>query len=88
MKKRGYFDHVTPEGKTPTNQMRNAGYPLTGRWFTGQNIAAGQTSPEQVMNDWMQSPGHRANILKKEFRDLGVGFYQNTWVQDFGAHDL
>jgi uncharacterized protein YkwD len=88
MKKRNYFSHNTPEGKTPTDQIRDAGYPLNGRWYTGQNIAEGQRSAEEVMKDWMNSSGHRKNILSKNFREIGVGFYQNVWVQDFGAHNL
>lgn len=55
---------------------------------SGENIAWGQKSPEQVMNGWMNSDGHRANILNKNFRNLGVGYYQdengtNYWVQLF-----
>lgn len=57
----------------------------------GENIAAGQTTPEQVMAAWMASEGHRANILNPNFRELGVGYYhgdggyRDYWVQDFGA---
>ncbi len=86
MANRNYFAHETPEGTTPTQQIKNAGYPLTGKWATGQNIAKGQETAEEVMQDWMNSSGHRANILSSKFKDLGVGFYQNHWVQDFGSH--
>lgn len=86
MASRNYFEHNTPEGQTPTQQMQNAGYPLTGRWSTGQNIARGQTSAQQVMQDWMNSPGHRQNILNPAFQELGVGYVNNYWVQDFGSH--
>ncbi len=87
MKNNDYFEHNTLDGQTPTDQIRSAGYPLTGSWHTGQNIAMGQTTVEQVMNDWMNSPGHRANILSKNYREIGIGFYQNEWVQDFGNHN-
>lgn len=53
----------------------------------GENIAAGYTTPEAVMQGWMGSSGHRANILNPDFRELGVGYYlgyRGYWVQDFG----
>ena len=50
----------------------------------GENIALGQRSPEQAMDCWMRSPGHRANILRKETKTLGVGIWGTMWVQDFG----
>ncbi len=50
----------------------------------GENIAAGQTTPEQVVADWMASPGHRANILATIFHTLGVGYVKGHWVQNFG----
>ncbi|MCX6047371.1 MAG: CAP domain-containing protein [Chloroflexi bacterium] len=51
-----------------------------------ENIAAGYTTPESVVQGWMDSPGHRANILS-ENREVGVGFDNNYWVQDFGTRD-
>ncbi len=51
-----------------------------------ENISAGYTTPESAMQGWMDSPGHRANILS-ENREVGVGFYNNNWVQDFGTRD-
>ncbi len=49
----------------------------------GENIAKGQTSPQQVMNDWMNSAGHRANILNSSFTKIGVAEYNGEWVQEF-----
>jgi uncharacterized protein YkwD len=54
----------------------------------GENIAAGQTSPDQVMTSWMNSSGHRANILNSSFGHIGVGIVKNSagtiyWTQDF-----
>ncbi len=86
MNRRNYFEHNTPEGKTPTEQIKDSSYPLTGRWTTGQNIARGQKTAEQVMKDWMNSPGHRKNILNSSFQHLGVGYVNSHWVQDFGSH--
>lgn len=86
MDARDYFAHNTPEGITPTQQIKAAGYLLTGTWATGQNIAHNQKTPEEVMKDWMNSPGHRANILSPNFKEIGIGIFGAYWVQDFGAH--
>ena len=69
------------------DRYRAHGYAWT---FCGENVAAGQTSPEQVMGDWMASEGHRANILNPQARDIGIAFttggnYGTWWTQDFGA---
>jgi uncharacterized protein YkwD len=82
MADRGYFSHTTPEGKTFVDRARAAGYPSPG----GENIAMGQRSPQQVMDDWMNSDGHRRNILNCEFRTIGVGLDTDGWywTQVFG----
>jgi uncharacterized protein YkwD len=84
----GYFDHNSQNGQTPFDRMRAAGY--RGN-LMGENIAAGQSTPAAVMNAWMNSPGHRANILNCGFRVVGIGVYRLTsspfriyWTQDFG----
>lgn len=81
---RGFFDHFTPEGWTPTDRlnMLNA----SGFSMTGENIAVGQPTPADVMTAWMNSTGHRANILRAEFTHLGVGVDEGSsihWVQVF-----
>jgi uncharacterized protein YkwD len=87
MARRGYFDHNTPEGVTPFQRMTAAGY----NWSAaGENIAEGYTSPASVMQAWMNSPDHRANILNCGFRNIGVGLAYNGsgtsfWTQDFGT---
>lgn len=53
--------------------------------WLGENIAAGHTSPAQVVQAWMDSPLHKDNILETGFREIGIGFFQNYWVQDFGS---
>ncbi|OKH25127.1 type I secretion protein [Hydrococcus rivularis NIES-593] len=91
-----FFSHVDPgNGSRPSDRATQAGY----RWTTvGENIAAGQTSPEAVMQAWMNSSGHRANILNPNYTHLGVGYaylandsgrinYQRYWTQVFGAGD-
>ncbi|WP_235921582.1 CAP domain-containing protein [Lentzea tibetensis] len=82
MANRDYFSHDTPEGVDFAERMKDAGFPRPG----GENIAMGQRTPEQVMQSWMDSPGHRRNILDCSFNTMGLGldtrgFY---WTQDFG----
>lgn len=56
-----------------------------GNGTLGENIAAGQSTPEEVVEAWMQSPGHRANILNANFTKLGVGETDHYWTQDFAG---
>ncbi|OLB81314.1 MAG: hypothetical protein AUI14_03705 [Actinobacteria bacterium 13_2_20CM_2_71_6] len=87
MARRDYFDHNTPEGDSAAKRITDAGY----RWRTyGENIAAGYGDPASVMKGWMNSSGHRHNILDCAFRNLGVGLAYNDkhysyWTQDFGT---
>ncbi|WP_329417636.1 CAP domain-containing protein [Streptomyces sp. NBC_01268] len=85
MAARDFFDHTNPDGAGPGDRVTAAGYP----WSTyGENIAMGQSSPEQVMESWMNSPGHRANILNCDFKEIGVGIHDAGgpyWTQVFGA---
>lgn len=82
MASRKYFSHNTPEGVDFAERMRSAGYPKPG----GENIAQGYRTPEQVMQGWMNSSGHRANIENCKFTTMGVGLDTrgNYWTQDFG----
>ncbi len=50
----------------------------------GENLAKGQLTVDQVMDDWMDSPNHRMNILRPEFTEIGIGLYEDVWVQNFG----
>ncbi|TRV78336.1 sigma-70 family RNA polymerase sigma factor [Streptomyces sp. 130] len=86
MAARDYFSHTSRDGSGPGERITAAGY----RWSTyGENIAKGQRTPADVMESWMNSPGHRANILNCSFRELGVGIQDSpggpVWTQDFGA---
>lgn len=83
-----YFSHTSLDGRTPGDRITAAGYPWNA---CGENIAAGYSTPEAAMQAWMNSPGHRANILSSTFCDIGVGYayappttYQHYWTQDFG----
>jgi uncharacterized protein YkwD len=82
MSERGYFDHTTPEGVGFADRIVEAGYPSPG----AENIARGQTSATQVMNSWMESDGHRANILNCQLTAIGVGLDKDGWywTQNFG----
>ena len=80
---RGYFDHTNPDGQKPWDRLSAAGV----SWSTaGENIAMGYPSPEAVMAAWMNSPGHRDNILRAGFQRLGIGVHDNGsiwWTQLF-----
>ena len=85
MANRNYFSHNSPEGVTPFNRIKNAGISYKS---AGENIAAGQDTPEAVVDAWMNSDGHRANILNKNFTKMGVGCvyggsYGIYWTQLF-----
>jgi uncharacterized protein YkwD len=89
MLKNNYFEHNSQDGTSPFDRMTAAGYKWSG---AAENIAAGQATPESVMTSWMNSPGHKANILNCGLKDLGVGYaagsgaaYGQYWVQDFGS---
>jgi uncharacterized protein YkwD len=83
----GYFSHYNRFGDGPGDREWNAGY----RWNAyGENIAWGQRDANSVMRAWMNSPGHRHNILNCRYRSVGVGVAYNSrgvpyWTQDFGA---
>jgi uncharacterized protein YkwD len=88
MIERGFFSHMDPDtGYGPGQRALHAGYLFLS---VGENLAAGQTSPEVVMDDWMASTeGHRENILSKQWNEVGVavrtgGEYGVYWVLEFG----
>jgi len=75
MVERRFFDHVDPGGLDPQDRILMAGYPATNAW-TGENLAYGtgpEGSPAEIVDHWMHSPGHRENILRSTFTDVGVG---------------
>lgn len=80
MYSRGYFSHTSPSGSTMTSRLKAGG---VNYGYAGENIAKGQKTPADAMTSWMNSSGHRANILKSQYRKLGVGYQGNVWVQDF-----
>ncbi|MFJ5557188.1 CAP domain-containing protein [Streptomyces sp. NPDC093250] len=80
----GTMSHTGSDGSSPGDRITRAGY----SWSTyGENVAYGYSTPEQVMQGWMNSSGHKANILNCAFKEIGVGLAQpgSYWTQDFGT---
>ena len=85
MAARGYFDHTDPDGRTPWDRAEAAGISGLG----AENLAMGAADARSVMDLWMNSPGHRANILTCDFTRIGVGMHAGSgggpwWTQVFG----
>lgn len=85
MADKNYFSHESPTYGSPFDMLKKFGVSYS---YAGENIAAGQKTAEEVMNSWMNSSGHKANILNKNYTQLGVGFYRGgqygtEWVQLF-----
>ena len=74
MAERGYFSHYSPTYGTPFHMMENFGLRFSA---AGENIAYGQRTPAEVMRDWMNSPGHRNNIMSRSYTEIGVGLAKN-----------
>ncbi|MFC8014675.1 CAP domain-containing protein [Streptomyces cinereoruber] len=86
MAARGYYEHMSPEGRDGGDRMKGAGY----AWSTwAENIHRGPKTPARAVADWMGSSGHRANILNCSLKDIGVGVAVTSngpwWVQNFGV---
>ncbi|WP_050434421.1 CAP domain-containing protein [Chondromyces crocatus] len=84
-----FMSHTGSNGSSPWTRMKNAGYNYKN---AAENIAAGQSTPETVVNGWMASPDHCKNIMNGALRDLGVGYhnaststYKHYWTQAFGS---
>jgi uncharacterized protein YkwD len=90
MATKNYFDHTSRDGRTAFDRIK----PFVPNGYTGENIAAGQETPTAAVAAWLKSPGHRANIMNENFREIGVGFARNAkstygryWVQVFCGRD-
>ncbi|GHJ26202.1 CAP domain-containing protein [Streptomyces hygroscopicus] len=80
----GKMSHTGSDGSSPGDRIERAGY----SWRAyGENVAYGYDSPKSVMAGWMNSSGHKANILNCDFKEIGVGLAQpgNYWTQDFAT---
>lgn len=88
MAQRDYFAHRGKDGREPRDRVRAAGYAAR---LTGENIAFGPDSAEEVVAGWLASAGHCANLMDGRFRHTGIGFATGPqaghiyWVQTFGA---
>ncbi|MBO7748674.1 serine protease [Paenibacillus sp. MWE-103] len=85
MRDKGYFDHQSPTYGSPFDMMKSFGVSYS---YAGENIAAGQQGVQAVMTAWMNSPGHRQNILSPNYTKLGVGYAKGGsmnpyWTQEF-----
>ena len=104
MVRRGFFSHDSLGGASFVDRIRRTGYLSSARsWTVGENLAWGtgnRGTPAQILNAWMRSPGHRANILSSRFREVGIGVSEGvpvdlrslrvglgaaTYTTDFGA---
>lgn len=93
-----YFAHNSRDGRSPFDRMRATRYvPRNASWWLGENIAWGSgtlSQPAKIVRAWMHSPPHRANILSRRFRDIGIGIAVGaplggkgaTYTTDFGRH--
>ncbi len=95
-----FFEHISPTGSTLLSRVTRSGYAAPGQpWSAGENIAWGTGAlgtPDAIVRAWMNSPGHRANILRSAFREVGTGVIAaapvagltdpgGTYTQEFGA---
>lgn len=80
MSDNNYFSHTSPTHGSPFDMMKAYGISFG---YAGENIAKGQRTPQEVMDSWMNSQGHRENILSPNFTMIGVGYYNGYWVQEF-----
>lgn len=93
MARRDFIDHQSPDGRGLQDRIASAGYPWRA---IAENLTAGQSSPESAVDSWMTSPGHRDNMLNREYFEAGIGYatpppdgkqprYAHYWVVVFGA---
>lgn len=99
MVRAGFFSHDTPDGRNLVDRVKPTGYlPSSGKWVLGENLAwgsGGLSTPEAIVNGWMNSPGHKANVLAPDYKDIGIGIVLGsptagrtggtTYTTDFGA---
>lgn len=82
MYKNNFFSHVAPDGSNGGVRIKRVGY----NWMAfGENIASGYRTEKEVVQGWLESPGHCKNIMSKLFKEMGVARYGNYWTQEFGA---
>lgn len=88
-----FVGHVAPNGSNMSDRVRATGYQY---WTIAENVAAGHSTPDAVLEGWMNSSGHRANILNPDLKEIGIGYYHlandtgmvnydHYWTQNFGT---
>lgn len=89
MARNNFMAHTGSDGSSPWDRIEDTGYRYR---LAAENVAAGYASPEEVVEGWMQSAGHRANILDCDLREIGVGYgynaastYRHYWTQNFAT---
>lgn len=82
MLRKRYFDHVSPDGVNPFTWVARRGYTYS---MIGENLAVGYASAERVVDGWMSSPGHRANILQRGFDEIGIAFDPSAPLRNYGG---
>ena len=81
MAENDYFSHTSRDGSSMVDRIERQGY----NWRSvAENIAAGYRTPASVVDGWMNSSGHRANIMNCDLTEIGVGFHDYYWTQNFG----
>ena len=94
MASRNFFGHVSPSGETLKDRMGQSGYYkaffhsdclCVARYMLGENLARGQKTPKETVDDWLRSPSHRATMLNADFTDTGFGISAGVWVEHFGG---
>ncbi len=81
MAKNGRMSHTGSDNSKLRLRAERTGY----RGYLGENVAWGQRTPEEVINSWMNSSGHRSNILNPNYKEIGVGYLNGYWTQVFGS---
>jgi uncharacterized protein YkwD len=77
-----FFSHAAPDGSRGGTRLERVGY----AWkLFGENIGEGYKTEKEMIDGWLASPGHCKNIMKKEFKEMGVARAGNLWTQEFGA---
>lgn len=86
MAAKGYFDHTSPDGRNPGDRIKASGFSPISAW--GENIAKGQRTAADVVRGWLNSPGHKANIMNCNYTHIGVGHDARgpLWTQVFARH--
>lgn len=94
MAEEGFFSHVTPNGETLKDRVRDSGYydrtysedcRCVKGYALGENLARGQRTPQEAVDAWLRSPSHKEAMLSDDYHDTGIGISAGLWVQHFGG---